>query len=113
MIPNEWKIAHVTPVHKKGSKHSKESYRPIGLTSIVCRVMERILKNKIVDHLERNDLLSNEQYGFRSKRSCVLQLLETLEGWTSCVDRGKSLDVIYFDFAKGFDSIRMESEVTF
>ena len=105
MIPNEWKIAHVTPVHKKGSKHSKENYRPISLTSIVCRVMERILKNKIVDHLERNDLLSNEQYGFRSKRSCVLQLLETLEEWTSCVDRGKSLDVIYFDFAKAFDSV--------
>ena len=67
--------------------------------------MERILKNKIVDHLERNDLLSNEQYGFRSKRSCALQLLETLEEWTSCVDKGQSLDVIYFDFAKAFDSV--------
>ena len=105
MIPNEWKIAHVTSVYKKGSKHSKENYKPISLTSIVCRVMERILKNKIIDHLERNDLLLNEQYGFRSKRSCVLQLLETLEEWTSCVDRGHSLDVIYFDFAKAFDSV--------
>ena len=67
--------------------------------------MERTLKNKIVDHLERNDLLSNEQYGFRSKRSCVLQLLETLEEWTSCVDKGHSLDVSYFNFAKAFDSV--------
>ena len=105
MIPEKWKWAHITPVFKKGSKHEKENYRPISLTSIICLLLERIIKNEIVKHLDANDLFSNDQYGFRAKRSCVTQLLEALEEWTSLLDGGNSIDVIYFDFAKAFDSV--------
>ena len=105
MIPEKWKWAHITPVFKKGSKHDKENYRPISLTSVICRLLERIIKNEIVKHLDANELFSNDQYGFRAKRSCVTQLLEALEEWTSLLDEGNSIDVIYFDFAKAFDSV--------
>jgi len=53
----------------------------------------------------RNDLLSNAQYGFRSKRSCVLQLLEAMEQWTKSLDHGVPVDIIYLDFKKAFDSV--------
>lgn len=105
MLPEKWKWAHITPVFKKGSKHDKENYRPISLTSIICRLLERIIKKEIVKHLDANELFPNDQYGFRAKRSCVTQLLEALEEWTSLLDEGNSIDVIYFDFAKAFDSV--------
>ena len=105
MLPEKWKWAHITPVFKKGSKHDKENYRPISLTSIICRLLERIIKKEIVKHLDANELFPNDKYGFRAKRSCVTQLLEALEEWTSLLDEGNSIDVIYFDFAKAFDSV--------
>ena len=76
MIPEKWKWAHRTPVFKKGSKHEKENYRPISLTSIICRLLERIIKNEIVKHLDANEFFSNDQYGFRAKRSCVTHFLD-------------------------------------
>ena len=104
-IPEKWKLANVTPIFKKGCKSMKQNYRPISLTSLICRLLEKIMKNKIVKHLEENDLFSPDQYGFRKKRSCVTQLLEVLEKWTTLLDHGSSIDVIYFDFAKAFDSV--------
>ncbi len=108
VLPDDWKLANVSPIHKKGNKHVKENYRPISLTSIVCRVMERIIKNSIVKHLDKNKHFSPDQFGFRCKRSCVLQLLEFFEEITSMLDQGKYVDVIYFDFAKAFDSVPHE-----
>ena len=105
VLPDTWKIANVSPIFKKGNKHVTENYRPISLTSIVCRVMERIIKNAIVKHLDEHSLFSPDQFGFRSKRSCVLQLLHFFEDVTSMLDEGKYVDVIYFDFAKAFDSV--------
>ena len=86
LLPDTWKIANVSPIFKKGNKHVRENYRPISLTSIVCRVMERIIKNAIVKHLDEHSLFSPDQFGFRSKRSCVLQLLHFFEDVISMLD---------------------------
>ena len=59
----------------------------------------------MVNHLEANKLLSPEQFGFREKRSCVYQLLECMEAWTSLLDEGTDIDILYFDFSKAFDSV--------
>ena len=107
-LPTQWKLANVTPVFKKGNKHSRENYRPISLTSIVCRLMERLLKNAIVDHLEKNSLFSNSQWGFRGKRSCASQLLKVFEEVTAYIEEDHCVDIIYFDLAKGFDSVPHE-----
>ena len=104
-IPELWRLANVSPIHKKGAKNEKENYRPISLTSIVCRIMEKIIKEGIVDHFLKNELFSPDQYGFRQFRSCLLQLLEALEDWTSYLDTGNQIDIIYFDFSKAFDSV--------
>ena len=107
-LPTQWKLANVTPVFKKGNKHSRENYRPISLTSIVCRLMEKLLKNAIVDHLEKNSLFSNNQWGFRGKRSCASQLLKVFEEVTAYIEEDHCVDIIYFDFAKAFDSVPHE-----
>ena len=57
-LPTDWKTANITPIYKKGKKSNPLNYRPISLTSVPCKIMEKIIKNKIVDHLEKNNLLS-------------------------------------------------------
>ena len=104
-LPTEWKKAIVKPLFKKGSKKNASNYRPVSLTSISCKIMERIIKDKLMDYLETENLLSRHQYGFRSGRSCLTQLLEVMNIWTNLIDQGIPFDCIYTDFAKAFDKV--------
>jgi len=63
------------------------------------------VKEEMFQHMIKNSLLNSAQYGSRSRRSCVLQLLEAMESWTRAVDEGLPVDVIYLDFKKAFDSV--------
>ena len=105
VVPTSWKEANVTPIFKKGSKHEPSNYRPISLTSIVCKIMESIIKDNIMNHLTQHALINPTQHGFMPNKSCTTNLLEYLEYITSAVDEGKSVDIIYLDFAKAFDKV--------
>ena len=104
-LPRDWKTAHVSPIYKKGPKDLAENYRPVSLTSISCRLMEKIIKDQILKHLERENLLSTKQHGFMRRRSTVTQLLSYLDTCAQSIARGSVVDVIYFDFAKAFDTV--------
>ena len=65
----KWKLANVTPLFKKGDKSNPGNYRPISLTSVVCKLMESILRDKIVEFLEKNNIIRDSQHGFRNRRS--------------------------------------------
>jgi hypothetical protein len=105
VVPDDWKLANVTPIFKKGAKHMASNYRPISLTSTACKIMERMIKDKLVSHLEGNSLLTNVQHGFRTKRSCLTNLLDYLEDVTEYLDQGWPVDVIFFDYSKAFDKV--------
>ena len=105
ILPPDWKEAQVTPIFKKGDKTKPGNYRPVSLTSVVCKVMESIVRDGITEHLTVNGLLSDYQHGFVSGRSCSTNLLATLNDWTEMLDNGSSIDAIYLDFAKAFDSV--------
>ena len=104
-IPKEWKLANVVPVFKKGSKSLAENYRPISLTCVLCRVMESFLKDSIMEHLLKNNLLSPRQHGFISGRSTVTQLLAYLDSCVRSIANGNVVDVVYLDFQKAFDTV--------
>lgn len=105
-LPNDWKLAHVTPIYKnKGAQNLAINYRPVSLTSVVCKMLESILRKHIMDHLVKENLLSNKQYGFINNRSTVTQLLNYLDKCCEKVAQGKVVDTIYFDFAKAFDTV--------
>jgi endonuclease/exonuclease/phosphatase family metal-dependent hydrolase len=104
-VPMSWKDAKVTPIYKKGKKKQPCNYRPVSLTSVVCKIMEKMIRKQIMGHLDRNNLLTDAQYGFRNRRSTVLQLLKVLDHWTELLDEGKCLDVLYLDFSKAFDTV--------
>lgn len=69
IVLKSWKLANVQPVSKKGSRADLTNYRPISITSILCKIMERVLNSRLMAYLEGNDLLSDRQYGFRRNRS--------------------------------------------
>ena len=104
-VPDDWRLALVTAVHKKGSRSMASNYRPISLTSQICKLLEKIIRNNIIEFLEGNGLICLEQHGFRKARSCLTNLLETLEDWTRWDDDKADFDVIYLDFKKAFDSV--------
>jgi ribonucleases P/MRP protein subunit RPP40 len=105
VVPNEWKEAGVTPLFKKGKKSDAQNYRPVSLTSLVCKIMESILKDEILNHINKHSLIRQSQHGFTKGRSCLTNLLEFLETVTYNLDEGKSVDIIYLDFAKAFDKV--------
>ena len=100
-----WKCANVTAIHKSGSRVKAENNRPISVTPLPCRSLEKIQRNAYVKHLESNNLLSKHQHGFRKHKSCVTQLLECIEHWTEAIDNNKDVDIIYLDFKAAFDKV--------
>ena len=105
VVPADWKDAGVTPLFKKGKKSEPKNYRPISLTSLVCKILESLIKDSIVCHLSKFSLIKDSQHGFTKNRSCLTNLLEFLEEVTSTLDTGKPVDIIYLDFAKAFDKV--------
>ena len=105
VLPVDWKTAAVIARHKGGNKADVKNYRPISLTSILCKGLEKIVKSHVVKHLEEYHLMSKTQHGFVKQRSCLTNLLCFLEEVTSKLDEGKKIEVCYLDFSKAFDSV--------
>ena len=104
-IPVDWKLSNVTPIYKGGKRSEPGNYRPVSLTPHVCKVLESILKDSMLEHLIENDMLKGSQHGFVSKRSCFTNLLSFFEKVNGWVDEGEAVDVIYLDFRKAFDTV--------
>jgi len=104
-VPDDWKQANVSPIYKKGSRLKAENYRPVSLTSQLCKVFESLIRDVIVRHLEDHHLINDSQHGFRKGRSCLSNLLVFLDRVTDIVDQGDNADVIFLDFAKAFDKV--------
>ena len=102
-LPSDWKSAHVVPVHKKGSKTDVENYRPISLTSLVVKTLERIIRDEIM--LRCHNHIDQRQHGFLLGKSCGTQLLGFCDSLALSLNQNIRTDVIYFDFAKAFDSV--------
>ena len=105
VLPLDWKRAYVSPIFKKGSKNHSENYRPISLTSVICKLMEVFLKQIIMPHLTNHNILSPKQHGFISGRSTTTQLLKYLNKCVEIIATGGVVDTIYLDFLKAFDCV--------
>ena len=105
IVPSDWKRANITPIYKKDDKKDPENYCLVSLVSILCKIMESIIKYHFLKYLKDNNILSNKQYGFLPGRSTVLQLLNVLHQWTEAIDNVLHVDVIYCDFMKAFDKV--------
>ena len=105
-VPVEWKRAEVVPIYKSGKKDEPLNYRPVSLTSVVCKMCERVFKRQWTEFLERHKLISNKQFGFRKGRSCVTNLLSFYSRVIDKVqERDGWVDCIYLDLKKAFDKV--------
>ena len=105
-IPDEWRVAVVSPIYKgKGKKSDPSNYRPVSLTCVIGKMMERLVKEQMINYMERNNLITNAQHGFRNGRSPQTNLIEFINRTTKWIDEGRSFDIVYFDFAKAFDKV--------
>ncbi|XP_069618598.1 uncharacterized protein [Ranitomeya imitator] len=104
-VPQDWRIANVVPIFKKGSKSEPGNYRPVSLTSIVGKIFEGFLRDVILDYLNENNCLTPYQHGFMRNRSCQTNLISFYEEVSYRLDHGESLDVVYLDFSKAFDTV--------
>ena len=98
-------MANVAAIFKNGDKKLPENYRPISLTSVPGKILERIIRNEIVNHMTENNLFTTCQHGFIAGKSCTTQLLEYMEDITQALDNGNGVDIIYLDFQKAFDKV--------
>ncbi|NQY00907.1 MAG: hypothetical protein HRT70_07220 [Flavobacteriaceae bacterium] len=108
VVPSQWKIAHVTPIFKKGNRKDPANYRPISLTCCTCKLMESCVRELIWQFWSTKNLISPTQFGFTPRSSCASQLLKFLDDITTSVDNGDCVDVIYLDFSKAFNSVPHE-----
>ena len=89
----------------KSNRSKAVNYRPVSLTCICCKVMEHIICSNLMSHLDRHNILTDFQFGFRKKRSCETQLLITVDQLAKTLDDGKQTDCILLDFSKAFDKV--------
>ena len=93
-------------MYKKGPKSKHKNYRPISLTCVCCKILEHIITSNIMAHLDRNNLLFQNQHGFRSQVSCETQLIQfTQDLYDNINKEGGQSDVIVIDFSKAFDKV--------
>ena len=105
IVPQDWKTAIITPIFKKGDSQLASQYRPVSLTSVVCKVLERIIREQLVKYLVDNNIIPMQQHGFLSKKSTTTNLLECLDKWTKNFDSGIQTDILYLDYSKCFDTV--------
>ena len=105
VVPFEWKEANIILLFKKGSRNKSDNYRPVSLTSVICKLLERLIKDHMVDFLVKHKLLNSSQHGFLKARSCLTNMLCFLEEITKWIDVGSPVDIIYLDFQKAFDKV--------
>ena len=102
-FPNSWKFSLVVPVFKNvGERSAAKSYRPVSLLSVVSKVFEKLVNNRVVDYLEKCGLFSDFQYGFRSSWSTAYLLTVTSDRIASAFNRSGATRSVALDISKAF-----------
>jgi len=104
-VPEDWRKANVTPVFKKGKKEDPGNYRAVSLTSIPGKVMEQFILDIISKQVEEKKVIRSSQHGFTKGKSCLTNLIALCDSVTSWVDEGRTVDVVYLDFSKAFNTV--------
>ena len=102
----EWKEAVVLPILKPGTDPTNpQSYRPISLTSVMCKIMERMITNRLVWFLERNNLINNAQSAYRKARSTLDQLSRLHDSIHKAINNKSFTVGIFIDFSRAYDML--------
>ena len=105
-LPLIWKSANISPIYKnKGSAQEINNYRPISVTSILCKVLERIIVKHLYNYVLDHDIINKYQSGFQPNDSTTNQLIEIYNTIISSMDKGNDVRFIFCDISKAFDRV--------
>ncbi|MEL7079500.1 MAG: reverse transcriptase family protein, partial [Cyanobacteria bacterium J06582_2] len=107
-VPSVWETATICPLFKKGDRSDPANYRPVSLTSIVCKMLEHIISSSIMKHLENHNIITDKQHAFRKYHSCETQLCTVVNDWAKELDKGNQVDIFFLDLEKAFDTVPHE-----
>ena len=105
VFPNQLKIAKVVPVYKSGPPKDRHNYRPISLLSTIFKIFKRVILNRLVSFLERNNSIITTQFGFRHKHSTIQSILDLTTECYQNIDDKRFSTLIFLDIKKAFDSV--------
>jgi len=104
-LPGEWKRATVIPIHKGGDRSLVTNYRPVSLTSVVCKQKEHVIASYLRQVWDKTDWLYEGQHGFRPGYSCESQVVTVCQDIADSMDNGDKIDAIIVEFSKAFDLV--------
>ena len=109
-MPNDWKCVNTIPIYKSGDKSLISNYRPVALSSLICKVLEKIIVKSINSFTYDNGLLNPNQHGFVKRKSCVTQLNNITYLWSKILDRHEPsiIDALFLDMSKAFDKMPID-----
>ncbi|PKU46175.1 rna-directed dna polymerase from mobile element jockey-like [Limosa lapponica baueri] len=104
-VPDDWRVANVTPIYKKDWKEDPGNYSPVSLTSVPGKIMERVILSELSQQVQDSRGIRASQHGFMKGRSCLTNLMSFYDHVTRLLNVGKAVDVVYLDFGKAFDTV--------
>jgi hypothetical protein len=104
-IPEAWKISTIVPVPKIAKTVQYDKYRPVNMLPIPEKVLETIVKNQMLKFIKNNDILVEQQSGFRENHSCETALNLILHEWKCQIENGKVIVAVFLDLRRAFETI--------
>lgn len=105
IFPQVLKQSVITPIHKDGDKATLSNYRPISILPTISKILEKILNNQLIQYLEKNNLLSPNQFGFRRGKSTADAVSQLTEKIARGLDEKDRCLAVFLDLRKAFDTI--------
>ena len=108
IFPDSFKISKITPLFKKGDVSLLSNYRPISLLPTISKIFERILYNQLYEYFNSNNLLAEQQYGFRTNHSTEYAAVKLVDTISKAMESGSTSTALYIDLSKAFDTLSFD-----
>ena len=104
-IPDQLKIAKVVPIYKSKGKECLDNYQPISILPVFSKILEKLVYRRLIDYIDKNNILFSKQFRFRQKYSTSMALIEFMN-YVSCAIESKLVSIgMFLDLSKAFDSV--------
>jgi hypothetical protein len=105
VFPDEWTLAKVKPLYKKGDRYDIQNYRPLSIISVFAKLLERLMFNRLIPILYKNKILTDTQNSF-TKGKCVETTVQSfIEIIQEALDKGINSIGIFVDLTKAYDTL--------
>jgi sarcosine oxidase/L-pipecolate oxidase len=111
IIPDNLKVELITSIFKCNEDNKFENYRPISVLTCFSKLLEKLVVKRLKQFIDKNNILSKHQYGFRKNRSTEHAIIDFVDKITTAIDQGKFSVGIFLDLSKAFDTINHKIQI--